>query len=106
MRLFMPHSAEILVRGSYQPELWLAAELNKARTVRKSNWLEQMREKKEQRQPSALQKQAAETSSAEGNRFTVMTKCCCSMMRTYFSISAVLVELIRRQSERKRGSLL
>jgi hypothetical protein len=44
------------------------AELNKTRVVRKSNWLEQMREKKEQRQPSALQKQAAEAHSAAGRQ--------------------------------------
>jgi len=35
--------------------------------VRKANWLEQMREKKEQRQPSALQKQAAEAHTAAGS---------------------------------------
>jgi len=49
-----------------EPPCLSDAELNKTRVVRKSNWLEQMREKKEQRQPSALQKQAAEAHFAAG----------------------------------------
>ena len=44
------------------------AESGGKKAPRKTNWLEKMREKKEQRKPSALQKQAAEANSASGEQ--------------------------------------